>query len=348
MEAIIITDKSLYFRCLPLHEQCISGFPIAGAFKLVDFSLSSCEQSGITKSHILNEEDVSKCDHCETVIESYSDLKHLADCNDLSFRDRLGFKIDEIISQDILFLDGHLVSVFDLSSLINFHIAEYNDISLLDCVKPPKFPPFIAKKPVILKALAHPECNSFESLYSYIEQMKPKKLRADISDLKRIDSIENYFEFNLNSAITQNLTLPKKSSFHVNLSPVQFIGNEEVSSNGLRAKGKALNSIICNGSYVDGATIESSVLSSCVKVHKYSTVKNCIIFSDVVINEGCHLQNCIIDSHSTIPKSTSIGYQRSQDLESFSTIALNSKSWISLVDKKTLGMKSCCLKGEKC
>ena len=348
MDAIIITDKSLYFRCLPLQEQCISGFPIAGAYKLVDFSLSSCEQSGINKAHILNEEDTSKCDHCDTVIEKYSDLKHLDECNDLSFRDRLGYKIDEIESDDILFLDGHIANIFDFTGLIHFHCAEYNEISILECSSPLKFPPFIAKKSIILKLLADLNCNSFEYLNLQIKALNPKVYRTVEVCLKRIDSIENYFSFNLNTVLAQKLTLPKRSSFEVNLSPVQFFGNEEVSSNGLRAKGKALNSIICNGSYVDGATIENSVLSSCVKVHKYSTIKNCIIFSDVTINEGCHLKNCIIDSSTVIPKGTSIGYNKENDLINYPSIPLSSNEWISLVDKKLFDVKMCCLKGEKC
>lgn len=349
MDALIITDKSLYFRCLPLQEQCISGFPIAGAFKLVDFSLRSCEISGVSKVNILNEEDTRKCDHCGVLIKTYADLKHLDDCKDISFQDRLGYMVDELKGNDILFLDGHIAKTLDLRGLMNLHSIENSDVSILHFDRcPVKYSPFIAKRRAVLKALGDPKCISFEYFYRQILEERPKVLEGNSEGLIRIDSIEKYFAYNLMTTTASELELPKKSSSRVCLAPVHFWGNEEISSDGFKAKGKAINSIICNGSKVDGATIEKSVLSSEISVHKYSTIQNCIIFSNVSISKNCHLKNCIIDSNAILPEGIKIGYDLEQDKEQFTVIPLENGSWLTLVDRKKFDKSNCCSRGDRC
>ena len=68
------------------------------------------------------------------------------------------------------------------------------------------------------------------------------------------------------------------------------------------------NSMICEGSYIDGY-VENSVISGGVVIERGAVVRNSVIGEDVVISSGATVDYAIIDSDSLIGPGVSIGDQ---------------------------------------
>ena len=64
--------------------------------------------------------------------------------------------------------------------------------------------------------------------------------------------------------------------------------------------------LLSNGAIVSG-TVERSVLSPGVIIHKGATVINCVLLNGVRVREGAYLENCIIDKHCDIGENAKIG-----------------------------------------
>lgn len=54
------------------------------------------------------------------------------------------------------------------------------------------------------------------------------------------------------------------------------------------------NCYIANGVFIDG-TVENSIISRSVKIHKGVTIKNSIILANCEIGEGAHIENVVLD-----------------------------------------------------
>ncbi len=78
--------------------------------------------------------------------------------------------------------------------------------------------------------------------------------------------------------------------------PPQYIGEN----------GKVVNSMIAGGCEIEGE-IESSILSSNVKVGRNTKIKDSIIFSNVEIGDNCTIEYSIIDENVTIGNGAVVG-----------------------------------------
>ncbi len=158
---------------------------------------------------------------------------------------------------------------------------------------------------------------------------------------KDVGNLVAYYEANMDLRSSQpKLDLYNKKwpiyNYHYNLPPAKFVHNDEVSSeDGLPRIGKAVNSLVCDGCIVSGATVSNSILFNCVHIHSYTTVQNSIILSDVNIGESCRIKNTIIDKHVLLPANTIIGYNRKQDEARFHVTDLDKKkgTWLTVVPK---------------
>lgn len=125
-------------------------------------------------------------------------------------------------------------------------------------------------------------------------------------------------------------------NYNESLPPAKFCYNDEVGKDGLPRVGKAINSVVCGGSIISGATVTDSVISSDVYIHSYSTVHNSVILSEVDIGEHCRIRNAIIDKHNVLEKGTVIGYDREEDARRFTVEDLDPAegTWLTIVSKK--------------
>jgi glucose-1-phosphate adenylyltransferase len=96
--------------------------------------------------------------------------------------------------------------------------------------------------------------------------------------------------------------------------PAKFIfANER--PEGFRV-GKALDSLVANGSIVSGV-VRNSVLGHNVVVRSWANVDESVILDGVVVGRACKIKKAIIDKYNEIPPETEIGYSPKEDRARF-------------------------------
>lgn len=78
-----------------------------------------------------------------------------------------------------------------------------------------------------------------------------------------------------------------------------------------------VNSIVSNGSTINGGSVQNSVLSPGVKVHGNAVIENSILMHGVTIGKNAKIRNAIIDKRIKIPDGEQIGYDLKKDRKRF-------------------------------
>ena len=78
-----------------------------------------------------------------------------------------------------------------------------------------------------------------------------------------------------------------------------------------------MDSIICEGSIISGATVRSSVISPNVFVHSWAEVNESILFPDVVVGRHAKIRRAILDKGIRIPEGFRIGFDPEEDRKRF-------------------------------
>jgi glucose-1-phosphate adenylyltransferase len=71
--------------------------------------------------------------------------------------------------------------------------------------------------------------------------------------------------------------------------------------------GRALNSMVCEGSIISGCTVRNSIVGRNVKIHSFAEVSDSIIFDHVEIGMNAKIHRAIIDKNVKIPEGAQIG-----------------------------------------
>lgn len=109
----------------------------------------------------------------------------------------------------------------------------------------------------------------------------------------RMDSVQNYFNFNMDT-----LNIDVRHQLFPDDRPVYTKVRDELPAR-YQDDAKVVNSMVADGGIIDG-TVEHSVLFRGVKIDKGATVKNCVIMQDCHVEEGAYLENCILDKQAVI------------------------------------------------
>ena len=72
-------------------------------------------------------------------------------------------------------------------------------------------------------------------------------------------------------------------------------------------KGRALDSLVCEGSIISGARIKNCIIGRNVKVHSFCEITDSIIFDGVEIGRDSKVHKAIIDKNNIIPEGSRIG-----------------------------------------
>jgi glucose-1-phosphate adenylyltransferase len=95
------------------------------------------------------------------------------------------------------------------------------------------------------------------------------------------------------------------------LPPAKFVFGSE------GRMGHALDSMVCAGVVVSGATARRSVLSPGVRLHSYSRVDDSILFDGVDVGRHAVVRRAIVDKHVRIADRAQIGVDLERDRERF-------------------------------
>jgi glucose-1-phosphate adenylyltransferase len=100
-------------------------------------------------------------------------------------------------------------------------------------------------------------------------------------------------------------------SLQQQLAPAKFVFDD----NGRR--GMAIDSVICSGCIVSGATVRRSLLSFKVRVEEDSLIEEAVILPNVSIGRGVTLRRCIVDQGCQLPDGFSAGMNAAHDAARF-------------------------------
>jgi glucose-1-phosphate adenylyltransferase len=136
---------------------------------------------------------------------------------------------------------------------------------------------------------------------------------------KDVGSLDAYWEANmdLHSVIPEldlyNHLWPIRSA-PTYLPSAKFVHNEK------DRVGKAINSVIAEGSIISGGTVINSVVGCGVRVNSYAVVEDSVIMDDVQIGRKARVRRAIIDKRNVIDEGETIGYDLEDDLKKGYTV----------------------------
>lgn len=320
--------------------------PFAGKFRIIDFALSNCCNSGIFQIGILtqylplslNEHigvgkpwDLDRRDSFVTLLQpSNSWYEGTAD----AIRKNLEF-VKRYASKYVLILSGDHVYKMDYSKMIEQHkqtgadltiaakivpIEEASRFGILETDTNLKINKFVEKpkEPKSNKASMGIYVFSTQALIDQIEA-HPDIIDLDFGQHIIPDMIKDgkvyayeYYDYwkdvgTYDSYLETNLELIEDTALDLyDPSWKIYTKSEDLPPVKLGQNADIKRSLISNGCQIDG-TISHSVISPGVKVGEGSVIKDSVILNDVVIGKNCRIENTIIDKETVVGDYSVIG-----------------------------------------
>lgn len=116
-----------------------------------------------------------------------------------------------------------------------------------------------------------------------------------------MDLISVHPVFNLYNRQWPILTLPEP------LPPAKFVFDDEGRT------GQALDSMVCSGVVISGATVRRSVLGPGVHLHSYSHVEGSVLFPGVEVHRHAVVRNAILDKDVVVEPGAQVGVNLEAD-----------------------------------
>ena len=320
--------------------------PFGGKFRIIDFALSNCTNSGIFQIGILtqylplslNEHigvgkpwDLDRRDSFVTLLQpNNSWYEGTAD----AIRKNLEF-VKRYASKYVLILSGDHIYKMDYSKMIEQHkktgadltiaakivpLEEASRFGILETDDTLRIQKFVEKpkEPKSNKASMGIYVFSTQALIDAIES------HPDINDLdfgmhiipdminnKKVYAYE-YYDYwkdvgTYDSYLEANLELCHDTALDLyDPNWKIYTKSEDLPPVKVGENAKISTSLISNGCKIEGS-VEESVLSPGVVVGKGSIVKHSVILNDVVIGDNCKIEDTIIDKNTVIGDNSVIG-----------------------------------------
>jgi glucose-1-phosphate adenylyltransferase len=127
-----------------------------------------------------------------------------------------------------------------------------------------------------------------------------------------VGTLEAYWEANMDlRSVIPELDLHNPSwlirSAPTSLPSAKFVHNEK------DRVGKAINSIVSEGTIISGGTVINSVIGCRVRVNSWALVEDSVIMDDVQIGRNAHIRRAIIDKRNVIEEGETIGFDLEED-----------------------------------
>jgi glucose-1-phosphate adenylyltransferase len=154
-------------------------------------------------------------------------------------------------------------------------------------------------------------------VYDYSNNVVPGATDRDRGYWRDVGTLDAFYDahmdlisvspvFNLYNAEWPILTLPSP------LPPAKFVFDDNEGRTG-----HALDSAVCAGVVISGATVRRSVISPRVRAHSHALIEGSILFDAVDVGRGAVVRNAILDKNVVVEDGAEIGVDPVADRERF-------------------------------
>ena len=155
------------------------------------------------------------------------------------------------------------------------------------------------------------------AVYDFKRNVVPGATVRDRDYWRDVGTLDSYHEAHLDLVSVEPIFNLYNTDWPIFTSHPQLPGAKFVEN------ASAVDSIVCGGSIVSGAAVESSVIGSNVYVGAGASLNRSVIFDNVNIGTGAEIHNAIIDKNVIVPDGAKIGVDRDDDLRRGFTVSDN-------------------------
>jgi glucose-1-phosphate adenylyltransferase len=154
-------------------------------------------------------------------------------------------------------------------------------------------------------------------VYDFTTNNVPGATERDHAYWRDVGSLDSYYDAHMDLVSVHpifnlyNREWPIYTSLPT-LPPAKFVLQGAEAGTGM-----AVDSMVCAGSIISGATVRSSVISPGVLVQPHATVESSVLMHDVVVGQGASVRNAIIDKNVQVPPGAQIGVDPMADKSRF-------------------------------
>ncbi len=358
--------------------------PFGGKYRIIDFALSNCLNSGLRKIYVL------------TQYKSDSLSEHLHEAWNI-FNHELGEFIYSIPPQqkignnwytgtanailqnmnlispkkakNILVLSGDHIYKMDYLKMVEYHMEKKADLSIaslyvpidqanrfgvlnidenyrvVNFIEKPENPPEAPDKPgysfinmgiyifnsevlqevfqnMEKKELPHDDFGKHVIPYMIKEGYNVRSYRFVDENQKEepywvdVGTIDSYYAASMDLISVAPFFNLYDEHWPVRAKRVLYPPAKTISHEGERI-GRALNSLITDGTIISGGLVERTIIGPNVRINSYSYITDSIIFDNCNIGRHSRIRRCIIDKNVVVPPGTEIGFDPEKDAQRF-------------------------------
>jgi glucose-1-phosphate adenylyltransferase len=144
-------------------------------------------------------------------------------------------------------------------------------------------------------------------VYDFKDNVVPGSTERDRDYWRDVGTLDSYHEAHLDLVSVKPIFNLYNTDWPIFTSHPQLPGAKFVED------ASARDSIVCAGSIVSGASVDSSVVGTHVYVSSGATVENSVLLDNVTVGAGSIVRNAILDKNVIIPDGVSVGVDPVQD-----------------------------------
>jgi glucose-1-phosphate adenylyltransferase len=144
-------------------------------------------------------------------------------------------------------------------------------------------------------------------VYDFKRNVVPGAMERDRDYWRDVGTLDSYHEAHLDLVSTLPIFNLYNTEWPIFTSHPQLPGAKFVAGASVR------DSIVCAGSIVSGATVDSSVIGTHTMVYDGAAVQRSVLLDNVTVGRGAVIRNAILDKNVVVPDGCLIGVDHADD-----------------------------------